>query len=76
MTAPTQKSLGQIAWEVDTEGYGYEWSEVEPQYKADWERIASAVAAAHSQRVAAWLLSQPDMCITRLDALLQLIDAR
>lgn len=44
MTAPTQKSLGQIAWEVDTEGYGYEWSDVEPQYKADWERIAAAVA--------------------------------
>lgn len=70
MTAPTQTSPGQIAWEVDTEGYGYLWSEVEPQYKADWERIGAAVAAAHQKRVAAWLLEQPDMGTTDSQAAL------
>ncbi len=45
MTAPAQKSLGQIAWETAHEGYGVGWDEDHsPAGKAQWERIANAVA--------------------------------
>lgn len=40
----TQKSLGQIAREVETSGYVRDWSEVHEQERAHWERIAAAVA--------------------------------
>ena len=42
MTAP--KTFGQIAWEVETNGYGWDWSEVHDTERAHWERIAAAVA--------------------------------
>lgn len=43
MTSP--KTLGQIAWEVETEGYGWDWGEVHDDDRSHWERIAAAVAA-------------------------------
>ena len=53
----TQKSLGQIAWEIETEGYGLEWSEISEKGKPHWERIAQAVAEAERERICAWLRS-------------------
>lgn len=46
----TPKSLGQIAWEIETEGYGWTWAEVHDQDRAHLERIAQAVAAAVVER--------------------------
>lgn len=48
MTTP--KTLGQIAWEIETDGYGWTWEEVHDQDRAHWERIAQAVAAAVVER--------------------------
>lgn len=37
------KTLGQIAWEVEVNGYGLDWDS-DATNKEHWERIAKAVA--------------------------------
>lgn len=48
MTAPAQKSLGQIAYEASyesqLEGARWKWEMLAPRSMADYERIANAVA--------------------------------
>lgn len=71
MTAP--KTLGQIAYEAHETARGvttFPWGALHALEHEFWEDIGAAVAAAHQQRVAAWLLSQPDMCTTDSQAAL------
>lgn len=70
MTAP--KTFGQIAFEAsfDFAASAEVWTNQGEGNQAHWERIASAVAAAQQQRIAAWLLEQPDMCTTDSQAAL------